>query len=93
MLNIGELKGKYQNFSNIVKKEVKNMNLIPVSSSNLRAVGYDVNTKKLVIRFHSGTYEYSEVPSSIHQGLILATSKGQYHHKFIKSVYPYRKID
>lgn len=68
------------------------MNMIPVESSNLVAVGYDNSSRTLVIRFHSGTYEYSNVPNSVYQGLMSAYSKGEYHHRYIKNVYPYRKI-
>ena len=41
------------------------MEMIPVSSSNLESVGYDVETKTLRIKFHNGLYEYYNVPESI----------------------------
>jgi len=69
------------------------MNMIPVSSSNMVAVGYNESSQQLIIKFHSGTYEYSHVPSSIYQGLMSASSKGRYHHNFIKNTYPYIKIN
>jgi hypothetical protein len=51
------------------------MNRTPVSSSNLESVGYENGT--LEIRFHSGgTYQYSNVPEHVYQGLMGATSKG-----------------
>ena len=68
------------------------MQMVSVSSSNLSAVGYDPNTKTLRIRFHSGTYDYYNVPASIHSGLMNASSKGQYHHAHIKNSYGYKKI-
>lgn len=68
------------------------MDMTPVASSNLRAVGYDTSTQRLVIQFHSGKYEYHGVPYSIYQGLLTAPSKGKFHHQFIKNVYPYNKI-
>lgn len=67
------------------------MNMIPVSSSNLSAVGYDGST--LRIQFHSGgVYDYSGVPEAIYNGLMNAASKGSYHAAYIKNAYPYRKI-
>lgn len=68
------------------------MEMIPVKSSNLRSVGYDQATGTLEIQFNSGTYEYSNVPSSIHTGLMAASSKGSYHHRHIKHAFSYRKI-
>ena len=67
------------------------MNMIPVVSSNIYAVGYDGST--LRIQFHSGgIYDYSGVPESVYNGLMNAASKGSYHAAHIKNVYPYRKI-
>ena len=67
------------------------MNMIPVSSSNLSAVGYDGNT--LRIQFHTGgVYDYSGVPESVYNGLMNAASKGSYHAAHIKNDYPYRKL-
>ncbi|QOV10908.1 KTSC domain-containing protein [Viridibacillus arvi] len=60
------------------------MNMIPVSSSNLAAVGYDAGSRTLRIRFHSGTYDYYGVPLSVYQGLMNSSSKGSYHDINIK---------
>lgn len=68
------------------------MTMVPVSSSNLEAVGYDVSSQTLRIRFHSGTYDYFGVPSHIHQGLMSASSKGSYHATYIKNSYPYSPV-
>ena len=70
------------------------MNLIPVSSSNLRAVGYDAETRKLQVAFNNGgLYEYSGVPASVHAGLMAASSHGSYFDAHIKKgPYQYRKI-
>ena len=68
------------------------MNMQPVSSSNLSAVGYDPTTQTLRIAFHSGTYDYFDVPSSVYSGLMNAASKGGYHHQFIKNSYRFNKI-
>jgi hypothetical protein len=61
------------------------MQMIPVSSSNLSAIGYDDHTSTLRIEFNNGTaYEYYDVPSKIFDGLMSAGSKGQYFDQFVK---------
>jgi hypothetical protein len=66
----------------------------PVSSSNLRSVGYDPHTATLEIEFNSGSiYEYYNVPESIYQGLMTASSHGQYFDRSVKKAgYRYRQI-
>ena len=68
------------------------MNLVPVASSNLRAIGYDTNTKTLQVAFcNNSLYEYYAVPDSIHSGLMEAKSHGSYFDTHIKNAaYPYR---
>lgn len=69
------------------------MNRTPVSSSNLRSVGYDSSTNTLEIEFNNGgIYQYSGVPYSVYQGLMAASSHGSYFHAHIRDSYPYRKI-
>lgn len=68
------------------------MNMIPVDSNNLAAVGYDQSSQTLVIQFHSGTYKYTSVPKHIYDGLMSSSSKGKYHHANIKNDYRYVKI-
>ena len=51
--------------------------MIPVESSNLKAVGYDETHHILYIEFKkSGTYQYINVDRSIYEGLLHAASKG-----------------
>lgn len=68
------------------------MNLIRVNSSNLVAVGYDASSRTLRIQFNSGLYDYYDVPESIYEGLMSAPSHGQYHARYIKNSFRYRKI-
>ena len=64
----------------------------PVSSSNLRSVGYDSDKLILEIEFHeSGIYQYSGVPERVYRGLLSAKSIGSFFHKNIKDKYRYRK--
>ena len=65
----------------------------PVSSSNIRSVGYEVETQKLELEFHGGGgYRYSGVPEAIYQGLMRAASKGSYFHQNIKDRYPFIRV-
>ena len=66
--------------------------MIPVSSTNLIAVGYDRSSQTLVVQFHNGAYSYDGVPASVYEGLLNAPSKGQYHHAYIKNSYPYKRV-
>lgn len=68
------------------------MDMTLVNSSNLVAVGYDKSTQTLRIKFKSSTYDYYNVPESIFNGLLLAPSKGKYHHAHIKNSYSFAKI-
>lgn len=65
-----------------------------VGSSHLKAVGYDPATQTLEIEFlDGGLYQYSGVPESVYQGLMSASSHGQYFDQYIKKGgYPYRKL-
>jgi len=69
------------------------MNRTPVSSSNLKSVGYDQTSNTLEIEFHGGrVYQYYNVPKRIYQGLMAASSHGKYHHRRIKDSYRYSRI-
>lgn len=61
------------------------MNRVPVVSSNLSEVGYDPATSVLEIAFkRGGVYQYSAVPSSVHEGLMTAPSAGSYFDLHVK---------
>jgi hypothetical protein len=65
----------------------------PVTSSNIREVGYDAASQTLEILFHSGAvYQYSGVPDSVYRALMEAASHGSYFHTSIRDTYPYRRI-
>lgn len=69
------------------------MNRIPVHSTNIRAIGYELETQTLEVEFYSGgIYKYSGVPESIFQGLMQATSKGSYFHDHIRARYRCRQV-
>lgn len=63
-------------------------------SSQIHIVSYDARTLKLGVTFKSGsTYEYDDVPVSVAEELLQADSMGRYFHRFVRSVYKYRKVE
>ena len=61
---------------------------IPVSSSAIAAVAYDQQSEELSITFRSGqTYNYSNVPMGVYQGLMGASSMGAYFVENIRDNY------
>jgi hypothetical protein len=69
------------------------MNLQPVNSSNINAIGYDSDTQTLTVEFKSGgTYEYYDVPESEFESLRTASSVGQYFQNNIRGRYRYARL-
>lgn len=65
----------------------------PVSSSNLRSVGYDAASNVLEVEFTTGAiYQYFGVPQSAYLGLMAAGSKGNYLADHVKDVYRYQQV-
>jgi hypothetical protein len=71
------------------------MNMKPVNSSNIQAIGYDPASKRLGVAFHgSGTYHHDEVPPELHEQLMAATdSHGKFYHANIKGKFKHTKAD
>jgi hypothetical protein len=64
------------------------MDMIPVRSSAIRAIGYEPATQQMRIKFNQGhTYNYCRVPQSVFDGLKGALSKGHYYDAHIKDRY------
>jgi hypothetical protein len=64
-----------------------------VRSSNIKSIGYDPKSETLEIGFHSGDiYQYFDVPESIFNSLMSASSHGSYFHKYIKDKYRWAEI-
>lgn len=70
------------------------MQRVPVSSSNIRAIGYDPQSAILEVEFVSGdVYRYFDVPQHVHHGLLSAVSPGKFLNiNIIKYGYRYQKI-
>lgn len=69
------------------------MERIPVSSSNVQAIGYDEGMQTLEVEFNNGAvYQYFNVPKDEYEGLMNASSKGSYMHSNIKPRYSVSKL-
>ena len=69
------------------------MEMIPVDSRNISAVGYDSESATLKIQFNNGrAYEYYNVPEYEFDNLMSAGSKGQYANQHIYKVYSQSEI-
>lgn len=70
------------------------MNRTAVSSSNLKAVGYDHSTCTLEIEFKDGgLYQYFSVPETVYSCLMSASSHGSYFAAYIKKGgYRFKKV-
>ena len=66
--------------------------MISVSSSNIKAIGFD--DKILIVQFNDGSlYHYYNVNKSLFDGMLLASSKGKYLNENIKKQgYSYKKV-
>ncbi len=69
------------------------MEMVPVDSSHIMAVGYDPDQARLEIEFKDGSaYEYYDVSQYIYDEFLLAESKGKYAHKNIYKVFRQQRI-
>lgn len=72
------------------------MNLNPVESSNIAAIGYNAATMELQVKFKTGAiYSYANVEQSIYDQIMNAESVGSTFNKLVKSnpgKYPYAKV-
>lgn len=67
--------------------------LVPVTSSQVKAIGYDQATKTLAIKFNSGgVYHYDNVEPEKHTAFMAAESKGKFFGKEIRGKHEHRKV-
>jgi hypothetical protein len=65
------------------------MEMTPVTSRAIRAVGYDPGSMRMRILFRQGHfYDFCRVPVHVYRGLMNAHSKGSYYNEHIKDKYP-----
>jgi hypothetical protein len=69
------------------------MELHPVKSSNIKAVGYDPDKNRLVVEFHSSKkYAYDNVPPAVFTGFLEARSMGIFFSRNVRGQYPTEKL-
>jgi hypothetical protein len=65
------------------------MEMIPVRSSAISAIGYDPASRRLKIRFKQGrTYDFCNVPQDVFDRFLTAPSKGRFYDDRIRDRYP-----
>lgn len=63
-----------------------------VRSSNIASIGYDESSETLEIEFNrGGIYQYSNVPLSVYNRLMIASSHGVFFAAHIKDSYSSKK--
>ena len=69
------------------------ISMIPVDSSNIKAIGYSSVARVLQVDFLSGSrYRYLAVEPQVFERFIDAPSKGRFLNREIKKVYDYRQV-
>jgi len=69
------------------------MDRTPVSSSNIRSIGYDSDSGTLEIEFNSGpVYQYFDVPQCEYDGLMTASSHGTYFNASIRHTFRFVRL-
>ena len=68
--------------------------LIPVDSTSIKAIGYDVINGILRVRFvNDNVYDYLEVLPDVFDEFMNSPSKGTYLNTKIKDAYRFEKVD
>lgn len=66
----------------------------PITSSNLKEVGYDEKRQTLEVEFLNAgeVYRYYALSPTIFKAMLGASTPGQYFYHFIRTSYPYIRI-
>lgn len=66
----------------------------PITSSNLKEVGYDEKRQTLEVEFlHAReVYRYFSISRGVFDAMMSASTPGQYFYHFIRTSYPYIQI-
>jgi len=75
--------------TNINKSEnIDDIEMTPVKSSNIAAVGYDADGLRLVVEFGIGSkYIYFGVKQNVYDSFMASESKGRFFHAHIRGKY------
>ncbi len=76
------------------EKQMSMPEMIPVSSSNISAIGYDSPSQEVYVRFLNGSlYVYRGVPEFLFDEFKNAPSYGSFLHRNFKNSYPYERLE
>lgn len=65
--------------------------MVPVNSANLKAVGYDAETKSLFVEFvNGGTAVFSNVPENVKEQITSAESPGRTFNQLVRDRYAHK---
>lgn len=68
--------------------------MIPVDSSTIREIGYDVEEHRLIVVFNSGgRYSYDGVPVDLWDKFLTSKSKGRFFAEEIKHNYRFKRSE
>lgn len=69
------------------------MERVPVTSSNVAAVGYDETSATMEVEFLDGSiYQYFDVPAHVYEALLADPSPGGFMHREVRGVYRYARV-
>ncbi|WAL59626.1 KTSC domain-containing protein [Thermocoleostomius sinensis] len=69
------------------------MQLQPVNSDQIYAIGYDAAIERLVVVFQNHRiYQFFDVPATVYHELLRAGSKDQYIQTSVVGQYPYAQL-
>ena len=68
------------------------MEMKRVNAANLRAIGYDVKRRVLVVELSSGTFEYANVSAEVWRRFSTASSMASFFKDTIEEDYQKRRI-
>lgn len=63
------------------------MELVPVKSSVIKAVGFKNNALHVQMLYNGKTYVYANVPEAIYNAFLVAPSKGKFYNQQVKPIY------
>lgn len=70
------------------------MQRVPVDSSDIVSIGYDARNRVLEIEFGGGRiYQYTDVPSDVHERFMRADSFGGFFNSFVNGHFRYDRIN
>jgi hypothetical protein len=76
-----------------VLPNAQEIQMVPVDSSNVAAIGYSSVEQVLVVDFHNGGhYRYFQVPIGVFEAFLAAPSKGRFLNWEIKGTYDFEHV-